>query len=420
MKKFLFLLVLTLFLTPNIIYAASDISQKDFDLAKKNGDSNGLAYDETYSVYYFKDEGEYRLTSDVNIADGIVVNEVDTEIILDLNGKTILFNVKEDDMRWFISIYDSKVTFKGKGKITSNAKMKYLLVGTEGSNVIIDGPTFEGRIASSGEDNEDKPGAIEQLYIKSGNIGSLSAVQAKITIDDANFNANFLERETIYVDADVDLVINGGTFESNYGTIRSFTLPEDYNTTTITINGGTFIGKERFGLSFEGHEKVEINAGVFKDDSETITITSDNKKDANKVKAIGTVTGTIKVTKGNDSKYTKEVDEELSFTIEKEYEYFVYEEVFYGNIYVDDKKLDENDFTISGNTTVTLKKSYLDTLSRGKHTIKIVSYYGEFATATFMVTTKVSIVVYITIICAAILAGALFIKKKCCKVKNSK
>ena len=409
MKKYLFLLVTILLSIPNVALAVTDLSQEDFDLAKEIGEYNGLAYSEEYHNYWFKTDGEYRLIEDVTLTNQIVSNNADPELIIDLNGNTLSYDTNLDDMSIFITVYSSKFTIKGNGKIKSNAKMKYILVGAEGSDITLDGCTIEGRVLLDGEKE------LEKLTVKSGKYGSLSAVKGKVIIDDGDFNSDFLEREVITVNNDVDLTINGGTFKSKYGALKSITSPNDYNTTKITINGGTFIGKERYGLTLGGHEKIKINGGVFKDDKNTITITKDNKKDLDKLISIGTVTGTIKITKGDKSKYIKGENNNLSVTVDEKIENFIYGNTIYGEVYVDNKRVTNNNFSYSKNTTVTLKKSYLDKLKNGDHTLVVVSGYGDYATITFTVLEKTNIVLYVSIIgivSIVIILMALYVKKK--------
>ena len=410
MKKYLFLLITLLFLAPNVVDAATDISQKDFDLAKKEGEHNGIAFDNQYNVYWFKTDGEYRLISDVTLTNQIVSNEADPELIIDLNGKTLHYEALDGDMSWFLSIYASKFTIKGTGKITSTSKMKYILIGSEGSDITLDGCTIEGRI---GLDGEEKP---EILTIKSGNFGSLAAVKANITIDDAYFNSDFLERDAIYVAEDVNLIINGGTFESKYGALKSLTSPDKYDTSIITINNGTFIGKENYGLLLNGHEKLEINNGIFKDDNNIITITKDDKSNLKKLISAGTVTSTIKVLDGDNSKYKVGTDKDLSFVIDKEYDVFVYQDVIYGSVYVDNKKIEESNFTFSDNTKLTLKNEYLKKLSLGKHSLVIESGYGDYASITFnVVNSNANILLYILILSISIigiLIISIYLKRK--------
>ena len=409
MKKYLLLLITIMFLTPCSVLAVTDLSQKDFDQAKEGNNSKGIAFSKEYNNYYFEVDGEYRLITDITLTNSIVVNEADPELILDLNGKTLKLNTSLDDNNWFISVYASKLTIKGNGYIKSNSNMKYLLIGLEGSNIIIDNCNIAGRSAVDGEEKR------VNLTIKSGSIGSLSMVDADVVIDNAIINSNALKREAIYVNTGVNLTINSGTFESEYGALKSISEPDDYNRSNITINGGTYKGKEKYGLILDGHEKLIVNGGIFIDNNDTVAISKDDKKGVEKLINAGIVAGTVEITKGENSKYKEGVNKDLSFTVDKEYSSFVYDGVIYGKFYVDDKLLDNNDFSLSDNTTITLNKEYLNKLSKGTHTIKIVSYDNDFASTKFIVIKKSNPIIYISVVCLClvVLAGVvIYLNKK--------
>jgi len=81
---------------------------------------------------------------------------------------------------------------------------------------------------------------------------------------------------------------------------------------------------------------------------------------------------------GKDSQYSKGQSSELKFTGNGTINRFV-------EVKVDGEVLDDTHYTaVSGSTVVTLKKSYLDTLSLGKHTLTVVYLDGE-ASCTFTV-----------------------------------
>jgi hypothetical protein len=77
------------------------------------------------------------------------------------------------------------------------------------------------------------------------------------------------------------------------------------------------------------------------------------------------------IIKGEDGKYTQGGSEGLSFTANGAYSKFT-------GILVDNKVVDSKHYTAeSGSTVITLKASYLDTLSTGKHTLTVVYTDGE-------------------------------------------
>ena len=77
------------------------------------------------------------------------------------------------------------------------------------------------------------------------------------------------------------------------------------------------------------------------------------------------------IIKGEDGKYTQGGSKGLSFTANGAYSKFT-------GILVDNKVVDSKHYTAeSGSTVITLKASYLDTLSTGKHTLTVVYTDGE-------------------------------------------
>ena len=77
------------------------------------------------------------------------------------------------------------------------------------------------------------------------------------------------------------------------------------------------------------------------------------------------------IIKGEDGKYTQGGSKGLSFPANGAYSKFT-------GILVDNKVVDSKPYTAeSGSTVITLKASYLDTLSTGKHTLTVVYTDGE-------------------------------------------
>ena len=82
----------------------------------------------------------------------------------------------------------------------------------------------------------------------------------------------------------------------------------------------------------------------------------------------------VVITAGANGTWQKGAKDGLSFTSNASYEHFQ-------KVQVDGKDLDASNYTVKeGSTIVTLKASYLETLSVGKHTLSIVSDTGTAAT----------------------------------------
>ena len=77
---------------------------------------------------------------------------------------------------------------------------------------------------------------------------------------------------------------------------------------------------------------------------------------------------------GMDGKYQYEDEEGLTFKANGDFNKFILAKV-------DGKEVDENNYTVkSGSTIITLKPTYLDTLSEGKHTLLLAYEDGEIET----------------------------------------
>ncbi len=87
------------------------------------------------------------------------------------------------------------------------------------------------------------------------------------------------------------------------------------------------------------------------------------------------------VTEGANQEYTITKDNEAKFKINADFRLFDT-----GKVYVDNELVDPNNYTAeSGSTIITLKKEFVDTLSVGKHTLKVLFNDGGQATTIFNV-----------------------------------
>ena len=87
-----------------------------------------------------------------------------------------------------------------------------------------------------------------------------------------------------------------------------------------------------------------------------------------------------KVIEGAEQTYTIKEDTEARFRIDADYS------LFNNKVYVDNVLVDSSNYTSkSGSTIITLKKEFVDTLSVGEHTLKVLFNDGGEAIATFNV-----------------------------------
>ncbi|MBP3673019.1 MAG: leucine-rich repeat protein [Oscillospiraceae bacterium] len=113
-------------------------------------------------------------------------------------------------------------------------------------------------------------------------------------------------------------------------------------------------------------------------DHEKSLVSEDTKK---KLDDLCAALVAYKITDGTDGKYTQGGSKGLTFTANGAYSKF-------SGILVDNKVVDPKHYTAeSGSTVVTVKASYLDTLSTGKHTLTVVYSDGE-ASCEFTIVAK--------------------------------
>ena len=131
---------------------------------------------------------------------------------------------------------------------------------------------------------------------------------------------------------------------------------------------------------------VEFNGNTYTDTKEVADIpATGHSYDNGKCTVCGAIASDFKViiTAGANGSWQKGTKDGLTFTSNAAYKHFQ-------KVQVDGKDLDASNYTVKeGSTIVTLKTSYLETLSVGKHTLAIVS---ETGTATTEFTVKAAAV----------------------------
>ena len=131
---------------------------------------------------------------------------------------------------------------------------------------------------------------------------------------------------------------------------------------------------------------VEFNGQTHKDTKDVADIpATGHSYDNGKCTVCGAIASDFKViiTAGANGSWQKGTKDGLTFTSNAAYQHFQ-------KVQVDGKDLDASNYTVKeGSTIVTLKTSYLETLSVGKHTLAIVS---ETGTATTEFTVKAAAV----------------------------
>ena len=150
-----------------------------------------------------------------------------------------------------------------------------------------------------------------------------------------------------------------GAVSVNYGDDKEF---------TISVNSGYRLIK----VLVDGTDKMSTMVG----DKLTLTNITFNMKLEVVVEKI-----IYEVTEGANQEYTITKNDEAKFKIDADYR------LFDNKVYIDNVLVDSQNYTSeSGSTIITFKQSYIDTLSVGEHTLKVVFIDGGEANTKFMVT----------------------------------
>ena len=159
--------------------------------------------------------------------------------------------------------------------------------------------------------------------------------------------------------------VDGATITPNGAVAVSYGEDKEF---TITANSGYKLVKVLV-------DEVDKTADMVGDTLKLTNITSNINLEVVVEKIV------YEVTEGANQEYIITKDSEAKFKINADFRMFDG-----GKVYVDDELVDPNNYTAeSGSTIITLKKEYVDNLSIGKHTLKVVFSDGGQATTIFNV-----------------------------------
>ena len=159
--------------------------------------------------------------------------------------------------------------------------------------------------------------------------------------------------------------VTGATVTPNGAVAVSYGETQEF---TITANSGYKLVKVLV-------DEVDKTADMVGDTLKLTNITSNINLEVVVEKIV------YEVTEGANQEYIITKDSEAKFKINADFRMFDG-----GKVYVDDELVDPNNYTAeSGSTIITLKKEYVDNLSIGKHTLKVVFSDGGQATTMFNV-----------------------------------
>ena len=174
--------------------------------------------------------------------------------------------------------------------------------------------------------------------------------------------------------------------EVSYKKIPFTVTVKDVDGATITPNGAVAVSygedKEFTITANSGYKLVKV---LVDEVDKTTDMVGDTLKLTNITSNINLEVVVEKivyeVTEGANQEYTITKDNEAKFKINADFRLFDT-----GKVYVDNELVDPKNYTAeSGSTIITLKKEYVDKLSIGKHTLKVVFSDGGQATTIFNV-----------------------------------
>ena len=193
--------------------------------------------------------------------------------------------------------------------------------------------------------------------------------------------------ETTVIGNKIELTVNEEKkVVVSYKKIPFTVTVKDVDGATITPNGAVSVSygedKEFTITANSGYKLVKV---LVDETDKTADMVGDTLKLTNITSNINLEVVVEKivyeVTEGANQKYTITKDNEAKFKINADFRLFDD-----GKVYVDNELVDPENYTAeSGSTIITLKKEFVDTLSVGEHTLKVLFNDGGEAITTFNV-----------------------------------
>ena len=193
--------------------------------------------------------------------------------------------------------------------------------------------------------------------------------------------------ETTVTGNKIELIVNENKeVKVSYKKIPFTVTVKDVDGATITPNGAVAVSygedKEFTITANSGYKLVKVlvdgtdkTADMVGDTLKLTNITSNINLEVVVEKIV------YEVTEGANQKYTITKNNEAKFKINADFRLFDD-----GKVYVDNELVDPKNYTAeSGSTIITLKKEFVDTLSVGEHTLKVLFNDGGEAITTFNV-----------------------------------
>lgn len=305
--------------------------------------------------------------------------------------------------------------------VIENGTFQGMIFGGEESNITINGGTFEG--ISVGDFNDEVSATVKitgGTFVGKNNGGALNLQATNATITGGKFSADAASSIYYYGAGTTNLAISGGTFTSGYDNGI-----EIEGVDALTISGGEFTGGVS-GISVAAFNSIKLSGGTFKATSDNgkggillIAASSEEEYTAEDLVSYlvdgykyspdldaQTGEGTIytqkeisvvsinteektneseKATENekiNEDKENTEAVEQLQILEGADQTYTEGQDLIvrasgefdkFTGLQMDGVEVSSDNYTaVSGSTIITLKSTYLATLSAGKHTLKFL------------------------------------------------
>ena len=264
---------------PTVVLAATEINQESLNSAD--------------GICYILPDGEYKLTSDLDLGDKKKICINDATVTIDLNNHSIS-NSGEDT----ISAENSTLIINGNGTISSSSGDNSL--SSLAGNLIINGGTFTNSVAIVGSGTTKDTADNEQEQAVLDTMGEVIVLDtpANLTINGGYFEEGIIvyftnatinggsignimmsdNNPAVSVSYGSSLEVNGGKFMSHSSVIDTTTISSIYDNSKVVINDGEFASTQYSTILASGLKELEINGGEFQGSNTVLDVENPNTK----------------------------------------------------------------------------------------------------------------------------------------------
>ena len=289
--------------------------------------------------------------NDVTLPDRFTWN--DTTVVLTAGTHTYKATYTPEDTTNYKTITDIDIEVNAKDKFD-------VITSVDGGNGTIT-PSKIGVVEGTKVEITFTPNAgymIDKVLVNTVET-TVTGNKIELTVNEEKVSYKKIPFTVTVKDVDGATITPNGAVAVSYGEDKEF---------TITANSGYKLVK----VLVDGTDKTADMVG---DTLKLTNITSNINLEVVVEKIV------YEVTEGANQKYTITKNNEAKFKINADFRLFDG-----GKVYVDNELVDPKNYTAeSGSTIITLKKEFVDTLSIGEHTLKVLFNDGGEAITTFNV-----------------------------------